>query len=503
MSNVNCELALGLFRKACGLSAPLALVCQDVSSSAGAYAPLDYARPFMLIGRLPTADLSLNHDDVSRRHAYLQAVEGRVYCIDLESRTKTLWKGQEGAQSEGWLDPSGSIQVGPYRIHRTDLQPDGNSYSGMANPFSSPGEEDSNPLNLLRPTLELPFRMDGRSSTWAPRGLLALVGRSDRCQLVLSDNNISQYHACLVRTPLGLWIIDLAAREGVYVNEMRVRWAWLADGDRVRMGPFTIVLRYETPPEGITRQDVPLVAGASPTALPASSLGAATGSFDNDRKVLAIRSQVRSMGLARVEPPGHAPRPALPAAIDDAEWEPVLSPGPNPAAMWDEQMQMMQSFHNDMVMMFQMFVAMHRENLDSVRYELDRVEQLTRELTLLKSKLGQRPGSAETSPPVDAGGQRGESRVAPQMGTPRPEGAPRPPRQPGTRTDRKPHGNADGKPRVDSHSAPVAKDSGKSRTTPPPPMRAAETYADLARRITEIQQERQGYWQSILKAINK
>jgi len=351
--------------------------------------------------------------------------------------------------------------------------------------------------------LELPFRVDGRSSTWAPEGLLALVGRSDRCQLVLIDNNISQYHASLVRTPLGLWIIDLASREGVYVNEMRVRWAWLADGDQVRMGPFTIVLRYETPPEGISRQDVPLVAGASPIAPPASSLGVAPGSFDHDRKALAVRSGVRSMGLVGVEPPAHAPRPAVPAAIDGAEWEQVLPPGPNPVAMWQQQMQMMQSFHNDMVMMFQMFVAMHREHLGSVRDELDRVQQLTRELTRLSARLGQFPGSAETSPPSDAGGQRQESRAVPQVGSPRPEGGPRPPRQTGKRTERKPSGNADGKPGATSHSAPVAKDPGKSRTTPPPLMSAAETYADLTRRITEIQKERQGYWQSILKAINK
>ena len=79
MSNMSSGLALSVFRNACGLSAPLALVCQDVSSSAGAYTPLDYPRPFMLIGRLPTADLCLNREDVSRRHTFLQAIEGRVY----------------------------------------------------------------------------------------------------------------------------------------------------------------------------------------------------------------------------------------------------------------------------------------------------------------------------------------------------------------------------------------------------------------------------------------
>ena len=296
---MSCEPALELFRNACGLRAPLALVCQEVSSAAGAYTPLDYPRPFMVIGRLPMADLSLNHEQIGRRHAYLQAVEGRVYCIDLESRTKTHWKGEEGAQSRGWLDPGGAIQVGPYRIHRTDLQPDSNPHAGMADPFSPTSIEGSEPLQLSRPTLELPFRVDGRLSTWAPEGLLALVGRSNQCQLVLADNNISHYHAGLVRTPLGLWIIDLASREGIYVNEMRVRWAWLADGDQVRMGPFTIVHRYETPPEGISRQDVPLAAGAGP------------GASDDNRRALAVRPGDGPKSLVRVEPPPHAARLGL------------------------------------------------------------------------------------------------------------------------------------------------------------------------------------------------
>jgi hypothetical protein len=33
-------------------------------------------------------------------------------------------------------------------------------------------------------------------------------------------------------------------------------------------------------------------------------------------------------------------------------------------------------------------------------------------------------------------------------------------------------------------------------------MPSEDIYADLTRRITELQQERQGYWQKILKAIN-
>jgi hypothetical protein len=35
-----------------------------------------------------------------------------------------------------------------------------------------------------------------------------------------------------------------------------------------------------------------------------------------------------------------------------------------------------------------------------------------------------------------------------------------------------------------------------------PRMESSEMYADLTRRITQLQRERRGYWKRILKAIN-
>ena len=134
------------------------------------------------------------------------------------------------------------------------------------------------------------------------------------------------------------------------------------------------------------------------------------------------------MGLARVEPPARRLASACRPPSRGRNGSRCSPPGPNPTAMWQQQMQMMQAFHNDMVMMFQMFVAMHREHLGSVRDELDRVQQLTRELTRLNARLGQLPRSAETSMPSDVGGQRGKCEAVPD-GLPRPEGNPRPPRQ--------------------------------------------------------------------------
>ena len=79
----------------------------------------------------------------------------------------------------------------------------------------------------------------------AMEGRVALIGRAESCQLMLRDHSVSRYHAAVVRTPKGAWIVDLHGGEGVLINGVRVTWAWLEDGDNVRIGQFTSILRYE------------------------------------------------------------------------------------------------------------------------------------------------------------------------------------------------------------------------------------------------------------------
>jgi pSer/pThr/pTyr-binding forkhead associated (FHA) protein len=489
-----------LFRRACGLGDPLALVCQKVSSSTGAYTPLDYPRPFMLIGRDPEADLLLNDAQISRRHAFLQAVAGRVYWIDLESRTKVFSDGQEVPQSQGWLDPGQFIQVGPYRVHRTDRRTEESAGSEGPDPFTAPLETGSEANPLPRPLLELPFRLGGKSPTWEMDSLQALVGRADQCQLVLNDPSISRQHASLVRTPLGLWVVDLLAREGVHVNGTRVRWAWLAEGDVVRIGLFTLIVRYENPPEEISRDDVPLEAGASPPA--GNGPGVSSNPPDHEPRALAIRSGFPRAELMKPEAPWHAfPLPA-PAASGREEWEAVLPTNSNLFSMWQQQMQLMETFHNDMVMMVQMFVAMHREHQATVRDELGRVQQLTQELTRLNARLVQlpAPGTARSSPETGRNARKDET--APAAGSPKSGSSPRArsAQRSTEQTARKPVDPTEKPRKKRPAAAPEKSEEPSARAMHS--MSGPEMYSHLTRRITELQRERQGYWQRILKVIN-
>src|ERR1017187_123604 len=125
------EPALELFRKACGLSAPLALEWEEAGGSTVASAPRCFDSPFVLVGRNPRSDLILDDKTVSRRHALLQAVAGRVFVIDLQSRSKVYWEGEEAPRSQGWFDQDGFIQVGRYRIRRSGCDASDVQHGGL------------------------------------------------------------------------------------------------------------------------------------------------------------------------------------------------------------------------------------------------------------------------------------------------------------------------------------------------------------------------------------
>jgi pSer/pThr/pTyr-binding forkhead associated (FHA) protein len=497
------EQAQERFRAACGLSAPLALECIGPSQPEAAVPHL-FELPFVLVGRHPRADLFLDDRRVSRRHVFLQAVSGRILATDLESRSKVFWNGEETPRTQGWLELEDSIRVGPFRIR----QHDGDVMAGPLGelPAATPrrDQERSDSASVPGPALELPMRVGDGPARWPVEGHLALVGRAETCQLVLTDDSISQFHAALLPTPSGLWVVNLLAREGVNVNGERVRWAWLADGDALRIGRFTFVLRYENPPDGITRQDVSLEAGASPLEGPGTALAISVGSSEAGRRDPVGRREGGSRVALKVvgAPSMIEPDAVVPSGAE--VWEPANSYPATPMAMWQQQMQLMESFHNDMILMVQMFVAMHREHSASVRHELDMVQQLTRELSALQARTGQSPASANAdlpagidrpdreSGPAEAT-DRGGGQRKPLLAQPDDGGHPARPKSTTPAARSEPAGSG----------APSAQESGPIAPDMAPGVDDQQIHALLTRRIAELQRERQGYWQRILRTINR
>jgi hypothetical protein len=141
--------------------------------------------------------------------------------------------------------------------------------------------------------------------------------------------------------------------------------------------------------------------------------------------------------------------------------------------------------------MVQMFVAMHREHLASVRHELDMVQRLTRELSDLQGKVAQSPESNDSGierPSRESGSDRAVSRKKKE--------ARLLPDQP---VDRK---KRTGQPVVGG-KVPRAKASAVPESAEPPAHGSGQIHAGLTERIAQLQRERQGYWQRILSTINK
>ena len=84
-SRLHCSEFMKSFLAACGITDSLRLVIEAESAGAGELRVL--SQPFAIIGRDPRADVILDHPQVSRRHVYVQIVEGHAFWVDLESRS--------------------------------------------------------------------------------------------------------------------------------------------------------------------------------------------------------------------------------------------------------------------------------------------------------------------------------------------------------------------------------------------------------------------------------
>jgi pSer/pThr/pTyr-binding forkhead associated (FHA) protein len=372
--------ALALFWEACGASDPLRLSIEQPGSQHPTHR--DFARPFVVVGAAPQVDFPLDDEAVSQRHLYLQMIAGRVFCFDLQSRTGLRWDGRP--RPCGWLDRYESLEVGPFALRLLNAAPNG--ASGAAHPFDPlaalPPEQD----RLPGVTLEITAPGDPPAS-WRMNRVLAFMGRSPSCKVRVTGPGVSKFQCSLLRTPAGLWVIDLQTPEGIRVNGARVPWARLADGDELQVGHALARVRYDA------------LSGPQPAS--AVSL---TGT------------------LSRLEPGTLAPRsepmllpPGLPGERND--WAPLLASMANQFALM--QQQMFDQLTQAMMLMAQLFDQRQGSQLQVIRDELDRLHQVTRDLYALQAEAAQQPSESRqrVSSPAVEGTTRAE--VEPPRGNPR------------------------------------------------------------------------------------
>jgi pSer/pThr/pTyr-binding forkhead associated (FHA) protein len=431
--------SLEAFLDACGGRGPL---CLDVTPPDG-HGPVRQVlhQPFALLGRHDRADVCLQDDDVSRRHALVQLIAGRFFCFDLGSRTGTHWDGS--AHGCGWLAGLAPFRVGPYRLWLAGDGPDRTPPPQHWDPLAQ-----GSPAGPLLPSVTLDIANDGKTvCRWRLNRALALVGHDPGCKVRLRGPGVSKFHCALVSTPAGVWTVDLLRRHGVHVNGTPVSHSLLEDGDQLQVGNFTIRFGYES-------------STARPQPVEAASLPGAV---------------VPANGAPMWPTSASLAAPFAAAGAASAELLPAL-------LRHFSQMQQ-QMFDQSLLFMYQMFQSMHGEQVGALRGELARLDELNRELqTLLVERLKTQPAApTQPAPPAAKADGPASGTAAPAA---RPEvAAPKP-----------------------FTAVPPAAPPGQEKATPaPPPTVAAgdDVHVWLCQRMDAIQQERQGLWERIVGALRK
>jgi len=66
------------------------------------------------------------------------------------------------------------------------------------------------------------------------------IGRSLAADVRFDDPTVSRRHALIVRQADGVRVLDDRSLNGVFVNEERVEWRMLADGDEITVGRYRL-----------------------------------------------------------------------------------------------------------------------------------------------------------------------------------------------------------------------------------------------------------------------
>jgi pSer/pThr/pTyr-binding forkhead associated (FHA) protein len=391
-------MLMKLFLNNCGIADSLQLLVEGPSPNEPELRLLH--QPFAVIGRDSQADVFLDHAEVSRRHVYLQVIEGRVFWIDLESRTGS--RDETKSQKFGWLDGVHTLGVGPYVIRRFVHD------SQTAHDFQDDELPRDTPL-IARvysrgplPELTLEF-LNGpsQSTSWPVHRVMSLIGSASGCKFRLADPSVSRFHGSLLRTPAGVWIVDLLGKGGITVDEVPIRFHRLMDGNVLAIGRYQLRIRCRHQDQG-SGNGLLDFGRSMLVARPSRQNHASNTLKFSDWAASALALETRPQGAKKAQ----LPQPAQPvSSFPNVEIMSSESSFPIPLAQSGltesvlvplvsqfglMQQQMFDQFQQAMSMMVQMFGTMHRDQMELIRAELDRLHELTDEFHALKDELANR-----------------------------------------------------------------------------------------------------------------
>lgn len=251
-------------------------------------------RPITLIGSRRPAHIVLHDGDVSHAHCIIINTGEEVLLKDLQTRTGTFCNDERIDLT--LLKDGDVVAVGAAKIQvAVKASQDTSDDSGC-------GMEYRDPLVFSHPfTLGL-LHTD---QTWTISEAAVLIGRHEAARVFLDHRDVLRRHAVLFRFKDGPAIFDLHGQGGVLVNGQQNPLTSLADGDRVTVGPFGLLISAQ----GDSALDVQKISrsettstgsdvGASPNpAKPSASSatnksGSGSNGKDDSEDVLGIDSKL-------------------------------------------------------------------------------------------------------------------------------------------------------------------------------------------------------------------
>ncbi|MBA4190635.1 MAG: hypothetical protein C0467_21830 [Planctomycetaceae bacterium] len=439
------------FAEACGAAGPLDLRV-DLADG-GMLAEGSIPMPFVLVGRDDACDVTLAEAEINPRHAWLQVIAGRVFAVDLGSRTGLGWPG--GATGSGWMDENTPVKIGPFQLRLRSPVSNKPPFPPGYNPLYS----DSAGVRS-RPRVALEFRNGKRvKDRWAVNRFITLIGRAPECKIHLTSDDIATYHCGLVLTTTGLWVVDLSGR-GVVVNGERMRLSPLGHAAELWVGRFLIgvqapgnphlpnpgrsgILAAQSPRSGLALSSTDGQGSSRGTVLPRKSVNAAddevalgaaptvdsSGGFSSSQVGESFRMRVTTVGtsgpvsqqiqvtntagvpqMKSAPQPRPAPRPLPPDPNLDLFT--TLTPGsgtrPVPESLLsgvtaveatpeqvarqlaDLHSLMLTQTQQSLLLLVQLFGSVAPTQLPGIQRELSRIHQLNNELCQLQTEVTRR-----------------------------------------------------------------------------------------------------------------
>ena len=216
----------------------------------------------LLVGRDPSADVTVDDPEVSTRHAAFVPGDDGVVVEDLDSTNGTFVNDQR-------LSGSRQLQAGDrVRLGNTVLEV--RAPAPAVEPPKAVMPEVAVTRQRQIPTLPVLVFVAGQNAgSEITVGVPVVLGRDPGVADVVLDKDaeISRRHASFTPSGAGLTVADLGSTNGTFVNGQRATGAVaLGTGDRVEVGETVIEIRL--PPEMVVEPPAPAPAPPGEPALP-------------------------------------------------------------------------------------------------------------------------------------------------------------------------------------------------------------------------------------------